>query len=168
MADLLAPPVDPSPALALPRGWYRGCPQHGTPACTYGDRAPLASCKYCRGEGFCVDDEADPPSVLALLSLFTRGADVIYRAEKLAAEAFGAAGLRVDRAAWYAVSERDFTYYRARFSSTWMAIETIAQWASRGAVRPGDGSSAFRELDSLGFCVIDAAGHTVVLGVPFL
>lgn len=151
--------LQPPSALAQPRGWYRGCPYNGTPQCTYGEEAPRASCKYCHGVGFLVRDEADPPSVLALLSLFARGADAICRAEKLVAEAFGAVGVRVDRVVWHLTSERDLRacYLRQCFGP------------ARETPRPhANDSAALGELDLCGFHVLDAAEHTVVLGAAFL
>lgn len=162
-------------ALPSPRGWFQGCPQSGTPSCTYGDKEPLATCKYCHGAGFIEREESNASSLHELLSLFARGAGAIHRAEVVAVEAFASVGLRVDRVVWHALSERDLSYYyaRGRFGSVRSTPEaavvtTAARWASRGTARSGDEAPALRDLDALGFHLLDAAGHTVVLGVPFL
>lgn len=128
------------------RVWYQSCPQHGTPACTYGDAVPRASCAYCRGSGYVTRGRA--PSVSALLSLYVHG-PAMQRVEAVAQGAARDVGAHVGRVAWLAVSQSDMAYYRRRGG--------VHPWAPVGV-----------DVDVSPFAILALHGHDAVMAVEYL
>jgi hypothetical protein len=91
------------------RGWFRSCPQSGTPSCNLhgADFGPArASCTYCRGVGHLVS--ATPSTPGDLVSVLALGAERVQWAEEVLAQRVATdLGMELRSVAWRVVSPRD-------------------------------------------------------------
>ena len=90
---------------SVPHRWWFSCPQQGTPQCDLYNGPARASCKYCHGRGFCVDD--GPSSVADLVSVYALGAHNLSLAEGAARQIAREQDVGLVAVAWQVVSARD-------------------------------------------------------------
>lgn len=96
------------------RRWWAGCPYQGGPLCDLygGIRIGPArpSCRYCRGNGFCLRQMAGTVEDLASVALLGAGR-VRWAEEVLAPRIAADLGIDLHHVVWHPVSNRDAMWY---------------------------------------------------------